>query len=108
MESKLMADQPGDSLATGIKGDWMYMGFTGIDGNRTGSAMLLAEESKRDGQVWYIIDNPDIPFYYFSPAHLYYKPLKLNKGQNINLKYRVLHLEGEVTRQNMEKYAAGY
>ena len=80
----------------GQKGDWLYMGFTGSDGQKAGSLIMTGPDSQIDGTAWYSFNNSDIPFWYFSPAVLFYKPLKLVKGEKLRLIYRVLHLAGEV------------
>ena len=43
-----------------------------------------------------------MPFYYFSPAHLYYKPLELKKGEQIELKYRIDHISGVTNQEELE------
>ena len=84
------------------------MGFQGLDGKQVGSVIMVSEDTKRDGEAWYAVNNPDVPFYYFSPAHLYLESLLLTKGDYINLKYRILHLGANVTYNNLneeyEKY----
>ena len=108
MESIIISDQPLDSAATVVKGEWMYMGFKGTDGKQTGSLMISPKENQNESQAWYIIDNNNLPFYYFSPAYIFYNPVTLKKGEKINLKYRVLHFEGEITRENLEAEAAAF
>jgi len=83
----------------GKTGDWLYMGFRGLDGKQVGSVIMIYEDTKRDGEAWYSVNDPEIPFYYFSPAYLYLKPQLLTKGEHIHLKYRLIHLEGNVTRE---------
>jgi hypothetical protein len=77
------------------------MGFTGIDGSRVGSQIMVPPSSCRDGWAWYSANNEQLPFYYFSPAYLFYKPLVLKKGEQINLNYRILHLSGETGKQDL-------
>jgi len=93
----------GDNMdVNGTTGDWLYMGFKGFDGSRIGSAMFISNQSGRDGEAWYLIDEPELPFFYFSPAYLYLKPLTLHRGKEIHLNYRILHLEGDVTQEMLE------
>ncbi len=93
---------------SGKPGDWLYMGFTGPDGKQAGSQIMVSPGSQRDGAAWYTISTEDLPFYYFSPAHLYYKPMELKKGEQIELKYRIDHISGvtdqEKLEQRFEKY----
>lgn len=88
---------------SGKPGDWLYMGFTGPDGERIGSQIMVFPDSRRDGAAWYAISTEDLPFYYFSPAHLYYRPLVLKKGEEIELRYRIDHISGETNQEKLEQ-----
>lgn len=93
----------------GMAGDWLYMGFQGLNGEPIGSAIMIADDSRREGEAWYTVITPEQPFYYFSPAYLYLKPQLLNKGEKINLKYRILHVSGDASfeslNQEFKKYS---
>ena len=86
----------------GTSDDWLYMGFKGLFGTRIGSAIFISDTSRREGEAWYLIDQPQQPFYYFSPACLYLKPLTLPQGTKLHLNYRVLHIAGDVTQEMLE------
>jgi len=86
----------------GTTSDWLYMGFRGLHGSRIGSAIFISNLTRREGEAWYLIDQDQQPFYYFSPAHLYLKPLTVHQGEEPVLNYRVLHVSGDVTRQMLE------
>ena len=87
----------------GKTGDWLYMGFTGLDGKQVGSQIVNDPHSIRDGAAWYSVNTNELPFYYFSPAFLYKKPLVLSKGEKIHLKYRILHLNGTMDNSKLNK-----
>jgi len=87
---------------SGKTGDWLYMGFTGLDGKQAGSQIMVSPDSQREGAAWYTISTEDLPFYYFSPAHLYYKPLLLKKGEELVLKYRIDHISGLTSQEKLE------
>lgn len=87
---------------SGKPGDWLYMGFTGQNGNRLGSQIMVSPDSQREGAAWYTISTEDLPFYYFSPAYLYYKPLVLKKGEELELKYRIDHISGVTSQEKLE------
>jgi hypothetical protein len=72
------------------------MGFTGLNGQKVGSQIMIKPDSHTDGTAWYSFNTIDLPFYYFSPAALYYQPLRLLKDQKLMLNYRILHLAGEM------------
>jgi type 1 glutamine amidotransferase len=88
---------------SGKPGDWLYMGFNGLDGTQLGSQIMVSPDSQREGAAWYTISTEDLPFYYFSPAYLYYKPLELKKGEQIELKYRIDHISGVTNQKKLEK-----
>ena len=92
----------GDNMH-GITGDWLYMGFTGTDGKRVGSLIMIDKETKGAGEAWYVTNNPNIPFYFINPAYVFLKPKTLHKGETLNMKYRVLHLEGTATKEELTK-----
>ncbi|MFC2112177.1 DUF6807 family protein [Bacteroidota bacterium] len=98
-ESRWISMNDKDTIALGSTGDWLYMGFQGLDGSRIGSAMFISNATKRDGAAWYLTNDTETPFYYFSPAYLYYKPLILNKGETLRLNYRLLHMAGDVSKE---------
>ena len=93
----------GENLdVNGTASDWLYMGFQGFDGNRVGTAMFISNRSRREGEAWYLIDQSQQPFYYFSPAYLYLKPLTLHQEAELHLNYRILHITGDVTKEMLE------
>lgn len=96
------------SLENGMGGNWLYMGFDGLHGEKTGSAIFIHPDSRRKEAGWYLTNNPHDPFFYFSPAYLFHKSLVLKKGESLNLKYRVGHYTGEVTRESLSEDYSGY
>jgi hypothetical protein len=38
-----------------------------------------------------------------SPAYLYLGPVTLKKGETFDLAYRILHLRGEIEREQLQK-----
>ena len=97
MNSGFVSSFENDLKVNGKSGEWLYMGFRGLDGKQVGSVIMVSEDTKREGESWYSVNDPELPFYYFSPAYLYLKPQLLTKGERIHLKYRIIHLEGNVT-----------
>lgn len=87
----------------GKTGDWLYLGFKALDGKQVGSQIMINPDTRRDGAAWYSVNTDELPFYYFSPAFLYKKPLILLKGGRINLRYRILHLNGEMDNSKLKK-----
>lgn len=96
-----------DSI-NGQNGDWLYMSFTGINGKKVGSQIMIYPDSYRDGAGWYAIHTEDHPFYYVSPAYLYFKPVTLLKGEKIHLNYKIIHYAGEVEDDRLKKEFHNY
>ncbi len=78
----------------GRNDDWLYMGFRDLRGDHAGSAIFIHPGSKREGSGWYLINQPEQPFYYLSPAYLYLDPVTLKEGEELQLRYRVWHHSG--------------
>ena len=95
---------PVDS-ASRNKSPWIYMGFNTLTGERAG--MLISNNLKftTGSSSWYLINDPLIPFYYYSPAVLFDHNILLKKGESLRLKYRIWMLAGMVTKEKLnEKY----
>ncbi len=89
-------------------GDWFYMGFSGLDGKRVGTVIMIQEDTKGEGEAWYSVNTPTVPFYYINSAYVYLKPQSLTKGESINLKYRILHIEGNVNNDVLNNEYKSY
>ena len=102
MEANWTTMQGDSEDVNGTAGDWLYMGFMGLYGNRIGSAIFISDTSRREGEAWYLIDQPQQPFYFFSPAYLYLRPLTLHQEEELHLHYRILHITGNMTQEMLE------
>ncbi len=102
MEADWITMQGENVDVNGTSGDWLYMGFKGLHGTRIGSATFISHTSGREGEAWYLIDQPQQAFYYYSPAYLYLKPHTLHQGEQLQLNYRILHLTGDVKKEMLE------
>jgi len=85
----------GDTLQC-KKCDWQYYGFTSLTGKKVGIKIEQDPKYRSSTSSWYIINDPLIPFYYFSPAVIFDRPVILKKGTNWRLKYRIQMIEGEL------------
>jgi hypothetical protein len=108
MNSEFISSWGERDSVNGKTGDWLYMGFTGLDGNKVGSQIIIAPNSHVKGEAWYSVNTNDLPFYYFSPAILYYKPMLLLKGETLVLNYRISHFQGKVSQTELEKEFQDY
>ena len=87
------------------KSNWMYMGFNNVIGKKVGMLILTDPKFSTSSTSWYVIRDPQIPFYYYSPAALFDHSLELQKGEKVNLKYRIWILPGLISKADFqEKY----
>ena len=85
------------------KGDWLYMGFNNLKGEKMGISMLKNPGFTAGSTSWYVISDQNVPFYYYSPAVLFDHNILLKKGESIRLKYRIWMLPGEVSRDELQQ-----
>jgi hypothetical protein len=83
------------------KNDWLYMGFNTLTGETAGICILQNPKFTSATTSWYVINNPEIPFYYYSPAVLFDGKIILRKGQELHLKYRVWMLPGKTGKEDL-------
>ncbi|MBW6533822.1 MAG: PmoA family protein [Mariniphaga sp.] len=88
----------------GKTGDWLYMGFKGLDGKPVGTQIMVYPEPQTEGAAWYSVNTGDLPFYYFSPAVLYKKSMMLLRGEKLHLNYRIVHHNAEVTESILKNH----
>jgi len=85
----------GDSLQC-KKCDWQYYGFQSLTGKTVGIKITQDPQYRSETNTWYIINDPIYPFYYFSPAVIFDRPVVLKKGDTWRLRYKIVMIEGEL------------
>jgi type 1 glutamine amidotransferase len=85
------------------KNNWVYMGFNTLTGDTAGVCIFRNLKFTTPSTSWYVINNPIIPFFYFSPAVLYDGKIILKKGETLHLKYRTWILPGKKSREELQK-----
>ena len=93
---------PADTSGHG-KGYWRYMGFNSLTGGKAGIAMFQHPQFTTSSTGWYVINDPKVPFYYYSPAVLFDKKIILRKGETLQLKYRIWVLPGLFTKKELQE-----
>jgi len=78
------------------KCDWQYYGFESLTGKRVGIKIVQDPQYRSQASTWYTINEPLVPFYYFSPAVIFDHPVVMKKGATWRLKYRIEMVEGEL------------
>ena len=93
------------------KDPWLYMGFNTLTGQKAGLCIMQNTKFTTAATSWYVINDPAIPFYYYSPAVLYAGKIILKKGESLDLRYRILILPGIPSKDELQReyehYAVG-
>lgn len=76
------------------KGSWLYMGFNTLTGDSAGICIMTDPLYSTSQTSWYVINDQEMPFFYFSPAILYDRNIRLNREEQLKLKYRIWILPG--------------
>ena len=92
-----------DDSASRRKSPWIYMGFNTLTGKKAGMLIINQPGFTLKSSSWYVINDPQVPFYYYSPAVIFEKNILLKKGESLRLKYRVWMLGGEVSKEQLQQ-----
>ena len=84
------------------KNSWLYMGFNTLNGDTAGICILQNPNYTTPTMSWYVINDPGIPFYYFSPAVLFDHKIVLRKGQKLKLGYRIWVIPGKTGKEELQ------
>ncbi len=84
------------------KNDWVYMGFSTLTGETAGVCIFQNMKFSTPTTSWYVINNPAVPFFYFSPAVLYDGKIILRKEDTLHLKYRTWILPGKTSKEELQ------
>lgn len=77
------------------KCSWQYYGFRSLTGKKVGITIEQDTGFTPPSSTWYIINEPLIPFFYYSPACIFDHPVTMKKGENLRLRYTIRMLQGE-------------
>jgi hypothetical protein len=95
---------PKDSISRN-NSNFMYMGFESDVVGKIGLSIFQHPDFTRESTRWYITNNPDVPFIYYSPAVIFDQNILLKKEQELHLKYRVWIISGDVDENSLkDKY----
>jgi len=88
------------------KNNWVYMGFSTLTGDTAGICILQNPAFTTAQTSWYVINDPGIPFYYYSPAAIFDGKIMLKKGEQLQLKYRIWIIPGKTGKEELDlKYS---
>ena len=82
------ADRSND-MKHGMPQAWRYYGLKDIKGSAIGTAIFAKSENLNYPEPWFMTNSEDHPFYYFSPAPIFNQPHNMDRGDRIQLGYRV-------------------
>jgi len=84
------------------KNNWVYMGFNTLTGKTAGMCIFQNMKFSTPNTSWYVINTPEIPFFYYSPAVLYDGKIILKKGETLHLKYRTWIIPGNTSQEELQ------
>lgn len=90
------------------KDPWLYMGFNTLTGQKAGLCIMQHPDFSTPTTSWYVINDPVIPFYYYSPAVLYDGKIILKKGESLHLRYKILILPGMPSKEELQRKYEDY
>ena len=89
---------PADS-AICQKCNWQYYGFKSLTGKRVGMKIGLDPQYNLPTCRWYVINDPLIPFFFYSPGVVFDDKITFRKGENFRLKYLISVIAVEVQKK---------
>jgi type 1 glutamine amidotransferase len=90
------------------KDPWLCMGFNTLTGQKAGICIMQNPDFTTPATSWYVINDPLIPFYYYSPAVLYDGNIILKNGESLQLKYRIYILPGIPAKDELQNKYEDY
>ena len=80
---------------------WLTYEVKNIEGELISLTIFDHPDNLNHPNKWFIEKNPDIPFYYFSPAILFDSKELLHEGEKLHLKYRLLISPGKTVQSQL-------
>ncbi len=87
---------------------WKYYGLRNNQGDKIGAAIFGHVKNLNYPEPWFMTDNENHPFYYFSPAPIFNQPHLMKKGDELKLKYRIQFYPGVVGKEVLDKDYENY
>ena len=83
---------------------WLTYEVKNVEGEPISLTIFDHPENLNHPNKWFIEKNPDIPFYYFSPAILFDSEEVLHGGEKLHLKYRLLISPGKRNQSQLQEH----
>ena len=81
---------------------WITLEAINLKGQPVEMTIFDHPENRNHPNKWFISNDSETPFYYFSPAVVFDSKLILKKGEKLRLKYRVLVTSGEINQTKIQ------
>ncbi len=94
-------------MQSGRKASYVAANMTNNKGSQVQLVIIDDPSNPRHPTPWYCIDRPGQRFWFYSPAILYNSPMKLSRGENMTLEYRVMMPAKPLKRMEIRQKAEG-
>jgi type 1 glutamine amidotransferase len=102
-EPSFISPEGSEKMDHGLPSAWKYYGLRDIRGDRLGAAIFTSTSNLSYPEPWFMTNNEDHPFYYFSPAPIFNQPHSLKKGDKFALKYRMKFYSGKASKELLDQ-----
>ena len=87
---------------------WKYVGLKDLSGENLGVSIFDHPDNLNYPTPWFIVEDEEQPFYYFSPAPIFNQPHLLKKGERLELKYKMKFYSDEVSKEMLDRDYKNY
>lgn len=87
---------------------WKYVGLKDLSGENLGVSIFDHPDNLNHPTPWFIVEDEQQPFYYFSPAPIFNGPYVLKKGERLELKYKMKFYLDEVSKEILDQDYKNY
>ena len=77
---------------------WITYQAISLKGNPVAMTIFDHPQNAHHPNKWFVTNDPQTPFFYFSPALIFDSKLVMKKGNTLHLKYRLLVYPGEINQ----------
>lgn len=77
---------------------WVTYQATNLKGNPVAITIFDHPQNTNHPNKWFVTNDPQTPFFYFSPALIFDSKTVMKKGEKLHLKYRLLVYPGETNQ----------
>ena len=82
---------------------WKYVGLKDLSGENLGVSIFDHPDNLNYPTPWFIVEDEEQPFYYFSPAPIFNGPHILKKDEKLRFEYRLKLYKGEISKEILDQ-----